>query len=150
MKVVLLKDVPGVGKRSEVKNVSDGYALNFLIPKKLVVAGTAFSIAHAERLAPEEAAERDIAENLLYKNLSSAEGTVIEMTGKANKEGSLFASIHKEAIAAELRKQKHIDLSAECLEIEKPIKEVGTHRILVSARGKKGSFTLLVKEAQGS
>ena len=103
-----------------------------------------------EKEKPEEAAERDIAENLLYKNLSSAEGTVIEMTGKANKEGSLFASIHKEAIAAELRKQKHIDLSAECLEIEKPIKEVGTHRILVSARGKKGSFTLLVKEAQGS
>ena len=50
MKVVLLKDIPGVGRKNEVKNVSDGYALNMLIPKKLVVPGTPASIAHAERL----------------------------------------------------------------------------------------------------
>ena len=50
MKIVLLKDVAGVGQKNDVQSVSDGYALNFLIPKKLAVAGTPKAIAHAKRL----------------------------------------------------------------------------------------------------
>ncbi len=145
MKIVLLKDVPGVGRRNEVKNVSDGYALNLLIPKKLAVMGTAATIAHAERLKSEQETERRIQEDLLFKNLSSMQGVVIELSGKASEQGHLFASIHADTIALELKKQKSIDILPEFLQLDKPIKEVGEHKISVSIKGKVGGFTLVVK-----
>lgn len=158
MRVVLLKDVPGVGRKNEVKAVSDGYALNLLIPKKLAIAGTPATIAHAERLKSEEEAQRKIHEDLLFKNISSAEGMVIELSEKANEQGHLFASIHPDAIIAALKKQKGIDLLPSYLQLDKPIKEVGEHTIFVSAQGgsasggkahdKTGKFTLVVKAAQ--
>ncbi len=144
MKVVLLKDVAGVGIKDDVKNVSDGYALNFLIPKKLAVAGTPHSIAHAERMKSEQTAERKVQEDLLFKNLSSMEGVKVELSGKANEKGHLFASIHPIAIAAELKKQKGIDVLPEFLQSDRPIKELGEHKISVKAQGKTGSFTLVV------
>ncbi|MDO8594627.1 MAG: 50S ribosomal protein L9 [bacterium] len=145
MKVVLLKDIPGVGRKNEVKNVSDGYALNLLIPKKMVVAGTPATIAHAQRLQSEQESERKLQENLLLKNLSSMDGVVIEIIGKANEKGNLFASIHADTIAIELKKQKGVDVLPEFLTIDKPIKEVGEHKIAVKVQGKTGSFTLVVK-----
>lgn len=147
MKVVLLKDVPGVGRRNEVKSVSDGYALNLLIPKKLAIIGSPSAIAHAERLQAENETERKIQEDLLFKNLSSMEGVRVEMIGKANEQGHLFASIHAEAIVAELKKQKGIDILPEFLQLEKQVKEVGEHKISVRIKGKTGGFTLVVKPA---
>ncbi len=145
MKVVLLKDIPGVGRKNDVKNVSDGYALNQLIPKKLVIPGTPATIAHAERVKSEEDAQRKIQEDLLFKNLSSVEGVRIELSGKANEQGHLFASIHKETIASELKKQKGVDILPEFLQLDKPIKEVGEHKIFFKVQGKTGGFTLAVK-----
>ena len=147
MKIVLLKDVQGVGRRNEVKNVSDGYALNMLIPKKLAVAGTPATIAHAERLKSEQETERKIQEDLLFKNLALMQGVVIEMTGKANDQGHLFASIHPEAIVAELKRQKGLDILPEFMQLDKPVKELGEHKIAVNVRGKTGAFTLVVKAA---
>lgn len=145
MKVVLLRDVQGVGRRNEVKNVSDGYALNSLIPKKLAVAGTPATIAHAERQKLEEETERKVQEDLLFKNLSSTQGVVVEFSGKANEQGHLFASIHAESITEALKKQKGIDMLPTFLQLDKPIKEVGEHKIPVKVQGKTGSFTLVVK-----
>ena len=147
MKVVLLKDVEGVGRKNEIKNVSDGYALNMLIPRKLAVMGTPATIAHAERVKSEQDTERKIQEDLLFKNLSSVEGVVVEMSGKANEQGHLFASIHPEHIVTELKKQKGIDVLPEFLQIEKPVKELGEHKIPVKVQGKTGGFTLVVKAA---
>ena len=145
MKVVLLKDVPGVGRKNEVKSVSDGYALNLLIPQKRAIMGSAPAIAHAERLQAETATLRKVQEDLLFKNLSSMEGVCVEMAGKANEQGHLFASIHGETIVAELKKQKGITILPEFLELDKPIKEVGEHKITVRIKGKTGGFTLVVK-----
>ena len=89
----------------------------------------------------------DLAPSLLFKNLSSMQGVVIEISGKANEQGHLFASIHPEQIAAELKKQKSLDILPEFMQIEKPVKEVGEHKISVKIQGKTGSFTLLVKAA---
>ena len=147
MKVVLLKNIPGVGRKNEVKDVSDGYALKMLIPKKLEVPGTPTSIAHAERLTFKEDTRRTIHEDLLFKNLALVQGLRIEVFGKANEQGHLFASIHPETIITEMKKQKGVDLSPEFLQLDKPIKEVGEHKIPVKVRGKTGGFTLVVKAA---
>ncbi len=145
MKVVLLKDVQGLGRKNDVKNVSDGYALNQLIPKKLAVLGTPASIAHAERLKSEQDSERKIQEDLLFKNLASVEGVRVELSGKANEKGHLFASIHRETIVSELKKQKGVDILPEFLQLDKPIKEVGEHKIIFKVQGKTGGFILSVK-----
>ncbi|HBV01561.1 MAG TPA: 50S ribosomal protein L9 [Candidatus Taylorbacteria bacterium] len=147
MKIVLLKDIAGVGRKNDVKNVSDGYALNFLIPKKLATPGTPAIIAHAERMKSEQAKEREVQENLLFKNLSGVEGVKIELSCKASDKGHLFASIHKEAIVAELKKQTRIDMLPEFLQLDKPIKEVGEHKIGVRVQDKTGGFTLVVTAA---
>ena len=75
------------------------------------------------------------------------QGLMIEISGKANEQGHLFASIHPETIIAELKKQKGVDLSPEFLQLEKPLKEVGEHKIPVKVQGKTGGFTVLVKAA---
>lgn len=145
MKVVLLKDVPGVGRKNDVKNVSDGYALNLLIPKKLAVAGTLAGIAQAARLRSEQETERRIQEDLRAKNLSSLDGVTIEMTEKASEKGHLFAGIHKGAIVDALKKQKGIDLMPDVIDLPHPIKEAGTHTIPAAVQNKRVAFTLVVK-----
>ena len=147
MKVVLLKDIAGVGRRYEVKNVSDGYALNFLIPKKLAEIGTSAAIGRAERLKSEEGAIRRVHEDLVLKNLAALEGVAIEISGKANEKGPLFASIHAEAIAADLKKQKGIDILPEFLHIEKPIKELGEYKIPVKVQDKTAALRVIVKDS---
>ena len=147
MKIVLIKDIPGIGRKGEVKNVSDGYALNFLIPRKLAELGTAHAVAHAERVRADEQAARKIQEDLLLKNLSSLEGVSLVVSGKASDKGSLFAGIHKEQIIAELKKQKGLDILPDCMDLPHPIKEVGEHRITVKVQDKSVSFSLVVRAA---
>ncbi len=145
MKVVLLQDVPGVGRKNEVKNVADGYALNMLFPRKLAEKGTAHAIANAEKIKGEIEAKAKIQADLLQKNLKSLEATIIEMTGKANEKGHLFSGIHKEAIVDAVKKQKGIDILPEFLELDHPLKTVGEHSISARVEDKKFSFKLIVK-----
>ena len=116
-----------------------------LIPKKLAVPGTTATIAHAEQLKSAEEMERKVQDDLLFRNLSSVDGLQIELDVKANEKGHLFASIHADTIAAELKKQKGIDVLPEFLQLDKPLKEVGEHKILVKAQGKTGGLTVIVK-----
>lgn len=148
MKVILLQDVAGVGKKYDVKNVADGHAQNFLIPRGLVVAGTKAAIADAECRRKTEETKKQIQADLLAKNLTSLEGVTIEMEAKANEQGHLFAAIHQEAIADELKRQKGIDVLPEFIRLEKPIKEAGEHRIEVAAGGEKKQFILRVTSAE--
>jgi len=145
MKVIFLKDVPKIGKKYEAKEMSDGYALNFLIPRGLAEVATN---ASAKRMAVEKAkedAERKIQEDLLLKNLKDVDGVTIEMEGKANEKGHLFAGIHSAEIAPEITKQTRLIISPEFIKLEKPIKEVGEHQITVEVQNKKVTFTLNIK-----
>lgn len=145
MKVVLLKDVPDVGRKNEVKNVSDGYAFNFLIPRKLAEMGTPQAIAKVERTRNQQETERRIQTDLLLKNIKALEGMTLELSEKANEKGHLFSGIHKETIATELKKQKRIDILPEFVELPKPIKEAGEYKISLKAQDKIVELTLVVK-----
>lgn len=145
MRVVLLKDVPGVGQKGEIKTVSDGHALNFLIPRKLAEMGTPAAIAKAERAKTQAVAERRIQADLLAKNLATLDGTCIEMSGRANDKGHLFSGIHQGAIASALKKQTGIDVLPEFIVLAHPIKEVGEHTVSVRAHDIGAAFTLAVK-----
>lgn len=90
MKVILLKGVQKLGKKHEIVDVSNGFAMNSLFPQKLAELATPAAIARAEKLQALEEAERAIREDLLIKNLKSIEGVTLEMSGKANAQGHLL------------------------------------------------------------
>lgn len=147
MKVILLKDVPKLGKRYDTKTVSDGHALNLLIPRGLALAATPDAI---KRLGLEKSrieGERKVQEELLAQNLKGLSGVVLTVSGKANEKGHLFAGLHREEIVKELSAQAHLDIDPYSIQLEHPLKEVGEHAIQVKAAGKSVSFKLIIKAA---
>ena len=145
MKVILLKSVPKIGNKYAVINVADGFAMNSLFPKGLAEVATPKAIARIDQLKATEELERKVREDLLVKNLKEIGGVTVEYAGKANDKGHLFAGIHKDEIIHALKEQDRLDITAEYIDLEKPIKEVGEHKITVNVQGKTAEFTLIVK-----
>lgn len=144
MKIILLSDVKGTGKKYEIKEVSDGYAMNFLLPNRLAERATPERVKDVEQMRQDIIMEAQVQKDLLGKDLKTLAEVSLEMKEKVNEKGHLFKGITAEAIAKELKKQTHITLPAEALEIEKPIKEAGKHKIKVTINGNTASFTLVV------
>lgn len=142
MKIILLKDVQKVGKKYDVKNVSDGFALNFLIPQGNAKLATANAIKSVEQLKNTEAVDRKVREDLLMKNLADLSKAEVTITGKASEKGHLFSGIHKEQLVEEIKKQTRLDVGAEFIELDKPLKEIGEHMITVKVGDKKAEFKL--------
>ena len=147
MKIILLKDVPKLGKKFDIKTASDGYALNLLIPQGLAIIATVDAVKRVEAEKKQEDAKKKIHEELLAENLKGLNETVLTIVAKANPKGHLFAGLHAEAIATELQKQTRLQVDASFIQIKNPIKEVGEHMILVTAAGKSAKFKLIVEKA---
>ena len=143
MKVIFLKQVQA-NKKFDVKEVADGYALNFLFPNNLAERGTDNAISRVEKLRAENTANQKVQEDLLAKNIEALSKVTIEFTHKANEQGHLFDSIHKEELVEELAKQGHVNVLADFIELPKPLKEVGEHDIAVNAGGKTGTFKVII------
>lgn len=144
MKVLFLKDVPKLGKKHDVKEVSDGYARNFLFPKKLAEPATKEAEQRVLKIKKEQAEMRKIDEDLLMKNLKALADTVVTLQGKANEKGHLFAAIHKEEIISKIR-ETGLRIPADHILLEKPIKETGEHIIPFTLGTKQGTFRLVVE-----
>jgi len=145
MKIILLKDVPKVGKKYEIKDISDGYALNLLIPKGLAISATNEAIKRIDIEKSRDEGEKKIHQELLLKNIQELSGITIVMTEKANEKGNLFAGVHKMEIIPAIQKQTRIQIDAEHIVMDKPIKEIGMHEIVVKAGDKSIKFNLDIK-----
>ena len=145
MRVIFLSDVSRVGKKHDIKEVNDGYAMNFLLPRKLAVTATPKAVAELELRKKEIAIEREVQEELLIKNLEEIKDKTVTIKSKANDKGHLFSAIHKNDIIEEMKKQQHADISEEFVILEKPIKEVGEFEIPIAIKNKKSSFKLIVE-----
>jgi large subunit ribosomal protein L9 len=145
MKIILIKDVPKVGKRYEMKEISDGYALNLLIPRGLAISATAEAIKRIDLERSRDEGEKKVHQELLIKNLESIEGVTITMSEKANEKGHLFAGVHKLEIIPAIEKQTRIQIDAEHIILDKPIKEVGIHIIEARVGKKSIKFNLDIK-----
>ncbi len=144
MKVILLKDVPKIGKKFDVKNVADGYATNMLLPRGLAEIATPQSLQKIEQLKAQSDAEKKIQGELLLKSLETIKNLKIELHEKANEKGHLFAGITKERLVEEIQKIARLNIDPESISLAKPIKEVGEHHITVTALGKKAEFTVVI------
>lgn len=146
MRVIFLQDVPRVGKRHDIKEVNDGYAMNFLLPRKLAEMATLKAVAELEKRMKNLAIEREVQEDLLMKNLEEIKDKVVIIKARADEKGHLFSGIKNKEIVEEMHKQHHADIAEEFIALEKPIKEVGEFNIPISIKHKKSSFKLLVEK----
>jgi large subunit ribosomal protein L9 len=140
MKVILLQDVKKVGKKFEVKEVASGYALNFLIPRKMAEASTQSSEKRIGNIKARAEGEQKVREDLLMKNLKSLDGKTIEISEKANEKGHLFKGVHQAELVTEIKKQTELDLAPDYIVLEKPLKEVGEHTVEVKVQDKIAKF----------
>ena len=129
MKVILLQDVKGKGKKGQLIEASDGYARNFLLPKKLAIEATADAIntkkmndkATAERIAKEKAEALALSNKL-------REMTVV-VTAKGGGNGKLFGSVTNQEIADALKAKAGVTMDKRKIVISDPIKNVGTYTV---------------------
>ena len=148
MKVILLADVKALGKKGEIKEVSDGYARNFLLNKKLAVEANVKNINHLEhenkvRAEKEAKALADAKE--LGAKLAKLE---VEFPAKCGDGGRLFGSVTTADIAAALKKQHNIEIDRHKIILDETIKQFGTYEVKVKLYNEvSGTFRVAVKEA---
>ena len=126
MKVILLKDVKGTGKKGEMKEVSDGYARNFLVPKKMAVQADSVAIKelNEKNKSKEIKAQKEYEEAVLLGK--QMEEINIEIYSKAGEGGRLFGSITSKEIAEQLKKHKDIDVDKRKILLDEPIRSLGS------------------------
>lgn len=147
MKVVLIKDVGGVGARGTIKDVADGYALNFLIPRGLAQQGTPDKIAKVQaeiQALTASNAARDAEYASIAKKIN---GVSIDIEGKANEKGHLYKQLSAEVIVAALKAQHQADVSTESVHFEKAIKETGESSVVLKLGMHTAHVTVVTKAA---
>ena len=145
MKILLLKDVPGVGQKNDIKDVNDGFARNFLFVKKLAVAATDERLQFLER---EEAGkqEKQLNEKIKYQDIADKINSVeLIIATKVGEKGKAFGSIGASHIKRALGKQG-IYIEEEWVELEEPLKTTGSKQIpLKFPHGVSGFVTVTIK-----
>src|SRR4051812_33297726 len=105
MKVIMLKDVKGIGKRFEEKVVGDGYAANFLLPKKLAVAATGAAAAQIKNLKENESKHKEAEDKHLSAEVQKLANTTVNIKANANEKQHLFAALTEEKISGILKEK---------------------------------------------
>lgn len=131
MKVILLQDVKGTGKKGELVDVSDGYARNFLLPKKAAKKATAQAMSELKNA--EESKAFKIEEEKKEANASKVvlESKVLNIKAKAGQNGKLFGSVTAKEISAELKKQFNITIDKRKITLDSDIKTFGAYKAQV-------------------
>lgn len=146
MKVILLKKIKGVGNIGDIKEVSDGYAINFLIPQKNAEIATPENISKLKKHKEEaiKKAEEDLV--LAQQNVRKLQGVVLELKGKSSGDGKLYSSIGTNVIVDKL-KEKGINIDKKQVNLVKPIKELGEHSVfIILNHGLEAEITVIVNE----
>ena len=125
MKVILLKDVKGQGKRDDIINVSDGYARNFLFPKKLAVEATPGALREIERKRAAENAREAANRAEAVEKAEQLRNRVINLSVKCGEKGRLYGAVTTQEIVDELEKQHGIRVDKKRIRVQEQIKQVG-------------------------
>lgn len=129
MKVILLQDVKALGRKGEIVEVNEGYARNFIVPKKLGVEANAKNLndlklqnANAEKVAAERLAEAQALAARIEK-------VRLVVSIKSGKDGRTFGSISSKELAQELKKQASLDIDKKKIELSEPIRALGGYEV---------------------
>jgi large subunit ribosomal protein L9 len=127
MRVVFLQDVPRVAKAGEIKEVADGYARNFLIPRKLALLARPQALSQLVTVQRTEAREN----TELMALAQQIEGKEVTIKAKAGAKDRLYGSITSADIAAELNKSTGLDIDKRKIELEEPIRQLGNYEVAI-------------------
>lgn len=131
MRLILISDVEALGRTGEVVDVSDGYARNYLLPRRLATKATESSVAAAETaVAARDAVDRKLrgdAENIA----SQLAGTRVVLAAKAGDEGKLYGSVGLADVIEGIRRFTGLELDRKAVELVEPIKAIGLHEVTV-------------------
>lgn len=148
MKVILLEDVKALGKKGQIVNVNDGYARNFILPKKLGLEANNKNLndlklkkANDEKIAQEQLEEaRELGKKI--------EAGKVELAIKVGEGGRTFGSVSTKEIAAAVKEQMGYDIDKKKIQLKEAIKTLGTHNVPVKLHTKvTAELKVVVKEA---
>ncbi|MDR7869788.1 MAG: 50S ribosomal protein L9 [Tissierellaceae bacterium] len=125
MKVILLEDVKGLGKKGDLINSKTGYARNFLFPKELAVEATPANLKKWEEEMKDKEAKLKKEKEEALKLKETIEKITVELKGKGGEGGRLFGSITSKDIAERLKKQHKLDIDKKKIELKENIKSAG-------------------------
>ncbi len=144
MKVLLQQDVAGHGKKGDLVTVSDGYARNYLLPRKLAFEATPDSINAYELHKKAEKAHLEQEKQKARENAKKLETCTVKVRAKAGSQGRLFGAVTGQEIAAALKEQFGMDVDKHKLVLDEPIKQYGIHPVKVKL-GHEISTTIQVE-----
>lgn len=144
MKVILLKDVPKIGRKYEVKEISDGHARNFLFPRGLAEQATPERISALKKRMENDSARRDADAKALSEKIAGLNGVTITMSAKADERGHLFKKLRVDDIVHAIELSNGVKLSTDHINLEAPLSTVGNHTVAVSENGTKAEVVVSV------
>jgi len=146
MKVIFLKDAPK-GKRGEIKEVADGYARNFLLPKGLALPATPSAIKAAKVLSDEKAESQARQREELSRIVQELEGKELHFKAKAGAKGRLHGAITTASIADELSRLTGFEIDKKKIELEEPLHHVGSYDVMINlGTGTEAKIKVVIEE----
>ena len=131
MEVLLIKDVDGLGEAGEVQRVADGYARNYLLPRRLAVAATPGAIKQAEQRQKARARQQERIVSEAQALAQALDGVSVSIQARAGETDRLYGSITSANIAEALSKEVGQEVDRRKLLLHEPIKELGTHAVTI-------------------
>ena len=133
MKIVLEKDVVGIGKRGDMKEVRDGFFRNFLMPNKLAVLATKEKMKEIERMAELKEKTKKISQEKSASEINKLSGKIIAFDWKASEKGSLYKAVTPKDIVKKLAEEGFTEVQPEWITLEKPVKEAGKFELEIKS-----------------
>ena len=147
MKVVLLQDVKSQGKKDQIIEVSEGYARNFLFPKKLAVPADAKAINDVKNRKDSESHKIQLEKQAASEMAEKLGQATVKIVAEAGNDGRFYGAVTSKDIAEALKSQFKIEIDKRKFELDAPIKAFGTYKIIVKLyQGITGKLTVMVVE----
>jgi len=149
MKVVLLENIPGKGRAGEIRDVSKGFARNFLLPQGLAVVATPAIIKETEAKLQKEQKEELMDQDKLTELAQQVAGAEVRFKARAGAGDRLFGSVTAADIAEELSRVTGSVIDKKKVDIEKPLRQAGSHEVTIRLAGDiKPQITVVIEEEQ--
>jgi len=148
MKVILLTDVKGSGKKGEMVNVSDGYARNYLLPRKLAQAASAQAVNEMKNAEAAKQHHQEMETKAARDTAKQIHEATVKIHAKAGQKGKLFGAVTAKEVAEEIKKQFDFEVDKRKIQMEHDIKAYGTYEAEIKFQaGISAKIYLLVTEA---
>ncbi len=131
MKVLLLADLKGTGKKDEIVEVNEGYARNYLLPRKLARIADADTLNSVRRAKEAQAHREEVKKQEAEIKSRELKGKVIQLSARGGENGKLYGSVTNEMIAEALKQQHGIDVDKRKIEPEEPIRQAGQSFVVI-------------------